>query len=152
MLLITGITGFLGGWVGKYALEQCSQHFKIRASVRSLEKAKVLKETYGKENYKKIEWVQADISDDKQMIAAMENVTHMIHVASPVPNAKHKVSNKEMVAQATAGMKTILDCALNFKLKKLVVTSSIATINGGCFKGKKDTHYSELDFSYGKPN
>ena len=57
-----------------------------------------------------------------------------------------------MVAQATEGMNTILECALKFKLKKMVVTSSCATISGGGFKGKKDLHYSELDFSYGKPN
>ena len=84
--MITGITGYLGGWVGKYALEQCSQDFKIRASVRSLEKAKILKETYGEENYNNIEFVQADISDEKQVVNSMQGVTHMIHVASPIPN------------------------------------------------------------------
>ena len=57
-----------------------------------------------------------------------------------------------MVEQATSGMKIILECALKNKLKKLIVTSGSATMNGGGFKGAENPHYSELDFSYEKPN
>jgi len=56
-LLITGLTGYLGSWVGKYALEQCSNEFDIRASCRSLKKAEAFKECYGEELYNKVEWV-----------------------------------------------------------------------------------------------
>ena len=44
------------------------------------------------------------------------------------------------------GMKTILDAALKYKVKKLIVTSSLATIVGGVWK--RDTgenHYTEAD-------
>ena len=55
-VLITGITGFLGSHVGKCLLEQCSDKFKIRASVRSMKKAQVFKKTYGT-LYDRIEFV-----------------------------------------------------------------------------------------------
>ena len=64
ILLITGITGFLGSWVGKYALEQVSATFKIRATARNLDKAKSFKESYGSDLYDKIEWVKADLDNE----------------------------------------------------------------------------------------
>ena len=76
----------------------------------------------------------------------------MIHVASPIPSTNSSVSESQMKEWAVAGMKTILECCKNNKVKKLIVTSSCATIQGGGFKGNKDPHYSELDFAYGKPN
>ena len=117
-----------------------------------MEKAKGLKETFGEENYNKIEFVQADISDAKQMVAAMEGVTHMLHVASPVPNSSVKVNESQMVEEVTAGMKTILDCALKNKLKKLIVTSSCVTMTEGRPKGANNPNYSEVDYSYDQPN
>ena len=40
IILVTGITGYLGSWIGKYLLEQTGDRFKIRAAVRNPEKAK----------------------------------------------------------------------------------------------------------------
>ena len=51
-----------------------------------------------------------------------------------------------MMQPTVEGMKTILDAALKYKVKKLIVTSSLATIVGGVWK--RDTgenHYSEAD-------
>jgi len=63
-----------------------------------------------------------------------------------------KVSNKELVQMAQQGMITILKACKEFGIKKLIVTSSCATINGSAWKGKADSNYSEEDFAFGKPN
>jgi nucleoside-diphosphate-sugar epimerase len=54
VILVTGITGFVGAWVGKLLLEQLSDRFKIRASVRSLankKKMEPLRLEYGDQAY-----------------------------------------------------------------------------------------------------
>jgi nucleoside-diphosphate-sugar epimerase len=53
-----------------------------------------------------------------------------------------------MIIPATEGMKTILEACVQNKVKRLIVTSSLATIVGGVWK--KDTgdfHYTEADFA-----
>ena len=56
-----------------------------------------------------------------------------------------------MVKQATEGIRSILKACTQFKVKKLIVTSSCGTINGSAWKGEKDISYSEEDFAFGKP-
>ena len=66
-------------------------------------------------------------------------------MASPLPGAVN-LTEDEMIIPATEGMKTILDACVSSKVKRLIVTSSLATIVGGVWK--KDTgdfHYTEAD-------
>ena len=54
LVLITGITGFIGSWVGKEFLINNKDKFKIRASVRSLanqKKLEPLRKEYGEEAF-----------------------------------------------------------------------------------------------------
>ena len=81
------------------------------------------------------------------MMRAIEGCTHIIHVASTIPGTKDKVSNEKLVQDVVGGMNTILDACLKFKVKKLIVTSSVGTINGNGFKRNDDPNYSEEDFS-----
>ena len=41
---------------------------------------------------------------------------------------------------------------MKYKVKKLILTSSIATVNGLNYKGREDTYYDETCFSHGKPH
>jgi len=61
------------------------------------------------------------------------------------------VSNDEIVKMAVDGMRTILKACKQYKVKKLIVTSSCATINGSSWKGKANPHYTDDDFAFGKP-
>ena len=83
---------------------------------------------------------------------AMEGITHMIHVASPVPSETTKDSRKKMIRSTVHGIQAILLACKLFKVKKLIVTSSDDTIKGGGWKGPKDNVYNEDDFSFEKPN
>ncbi len=63
-MLVTGINGFVGSWVGKLLLDQYHEKFHIRASVRSLAnqaKLNPLKAAYGEDGFKQIEFVEADL-------------------------------------------------------------------------------------------
>ena len=71
---MTGITGFVGSWVGKLLLEQCHDRFSIRASVRSLaNKAKLtpLKAAYGETGFNSIEFVEADLMQKDALLKAV---------------------------------------------------------------------------------
>ena len=148
ILLITGITGFLGSWVGKYALEQVSERYKIRAAVRNPRKAEVFKDTYGEENFNKIEWCEAELTNEESLRKALEGVSCVLHVASPIPDKNDK---SDLVFQAREGMNTILKYCKQFRVKKLIVTSSQAAVSGNNYKGKADTVYDETCFAYNQP-
>ena len=143
-VLLTGITGFLGSHVGKLLVEQCSDTFKIRVSTRNASKAAILKKTFPQDH---IEWVEADLQDEQQLSRAIEGCTHIIHVASPIPNANDKVTNEQMVEVASKGITYILNACKQHKVKKLIVTSSLAAISGNAFKGNENPNYDENDYA-----
>ena len=142
-VLLTGVTGFLGSHVGKFLIDQCPE-YDLRCSTRNAKKAEILKTTYPDAN---IEWVEANLDDSESMDKAISGCTHIIHVASTVPSASDKFSNEQLVKDVVNGMNAILEACLNYKVKKLIVTSSCGTINGNAFKGNNDPNYSEDDFA-----
>jgi nucleoside-diphosphate-sugar epimerase len=53
-----------------------------------------------------------------------------------------------MVRPAHEGMETLLDAALKYKVKKLIVTSSLVNMMGNVWKRSTgDHHYTEMDFA-----
>ncbi|CDW83956.1 nad-dependent epimerase dehydratase [Stylonychia lemnae] len=149
IILITGITGYLGSWVAKTFVEKTNHTHRIRASTRSLqkiEKLMPLKAAFGNEEFEMIEFVEADLSDKQSLFNAVQGVSYIIHVASPLPG--QGISDREMISQAQEGMKFLLDAAVQNKVKKIVVTSSLATIQGNHFRKSERNHvYDENDFA-----
>jgi len=136
IILITGITGYIGSYVGLVFLNNCFETYRIRATVRSLSnKAKLdpLKEAFGIERFNAIQWVEADLNDEKSLSAAVEGVHSIIHVASPIPGQQN-LSEEEMVNGTTKGTKTIIEAAVRNQVKKIVVTASFASISGNMWK------------------
>ena len=148
IVLVTGITGYVGNWVGKMLLEQCPQ-FKLRASVRSLKKAEALLPVYGQAYYDSIEFVQADLTDDLSMAEAIKGAAYVIHVASAVVSSSVKYKKDEMEKDAIRGTKVILDACKQNKVKKLIVTSSVMTVID---LRKAASHFTEDDFAFGLPD
>ena len=68
-------------------------------------------------------------------------------MANPLPGAKN-LTELEMVTPAVEGMKSILEAAQDQKVKKIIVTSSLATMVGGVWKKDiGDFHYTEKDIA-----
>ena len=93
-VLLTGVTGFLGSHVCKQLLQKTN--FAIRCSVRSQAKADVLKRTF-KEDYERIEWVDADLTNQSEIDDAVEGCSKVVHVASPSPGVDTKVKNNDFM-------------------------------------------------------
>ena len=148
IILITGITGYIGSHVGLVFLDKCLGTYKIRASVRSLanlSKLEPLKFAFGEERFNQIQFVEADLNDEASLERAVEGVSYIIQVASPIPGATTP-TEAQMIAGATTGMKAIINASVKNKVKRLVVTSSVATIIGGVWKASAgDPNYTEAD-------
>jgi nucleoside-diphosphate-sugar epimerase len=64
IVLITGITGFIGSHIGLSLFNEHQERFKIRATVRSLankNKLEPLRKAYGEERFNSIEFIEADL-------------------------------------------------------------------------------------------
>jgi len=113
-----------------------------------------LLKAYGEENYYKVQFVEADLSNNDSLIKAIAGCHYIIHIANPVPGAKG-LTDLQLVQPVVESMKTILEAAVANKVKKMIVTSSMATMQslGGSVKDSfSEEDYATLDGvdGYGK--
>ena len=92
-VLLTGISGFLGGHV---ALELLSAGYVVRGSVRDLRKADKVRETLGKAgaDLSRLEFVALDLMSDAGWDDAMAGVRYLQHTASPFVTREPKDRNE----------------------------------------------------------
>lgn len=125
---ITGATGFVGGVLAKQLREAGHE---VRASVRSLEKAKDL-QTLGVKLYK------GDVTDKESMREPMTGVDGVFHVAGWYKIGTKDKSDGEKVN--IQGTRNVLELMQELKIPKGVYTSTLA-INS-------DTRGQLVDESY----
>ena len=130
MILVTGGTGLVGSHL-LYHLAK--ENNKIRAIYRKNSNLKAVEHVfrYYTEDYKavfkKIEWIEADITDVVSLEKAFENVTHVYHAAALVsfnPN-DYKLMRKINIE----GTSNIVNLCIAENVVKLCFVSSIATID-----------------------
>ncbi len=129
MILVTGGTGL----VGAHLLYQLSlENDTIRAIFRknsNLEAVKIVFSYFSEdfENlFKKIEWVEADITDVVALDKAFKNITEVYHSAALVsfnPKDYHKM--RKINIEGTAN---IVNFSIENAIKKLCFVSSIAAV------------------------
>ena len=127
IVTITGISGYVGAQTCLYFLKNGS--FKVRGTVRSLnnpKKIEPLKRAFG-EYFDQLELVEADLLDEKSMIQAMEGSTYIVHTASPFPIENPK-NEDVLIKPAVEGTLAVMKAAQINKVKRVVVTSSVAAI------------------------
>lgn len=86
VVLLTGLTSYLGSWIAKLCLERFPASYKLKGTVRSKSsqtKLEPLKQVLGEENFNRIILVEADLTDKDSIINALEGVHAVLHVASP---------------------------------------------------------------------
>lgn len=126
LVFITGSTGFIGSEVVAQALEA---GYRVRLSVRRPDQEAVVKQGYPEYTSRIETVVVADIGKRELFENVLNDVDHVIHIASPIPGKAGNDLQEDYVKPAVQGTEAILYAALKFpKIKSIVVTSSVMAL------------------------
>lgn len=127
MVVITGISGFIGLYVLKYFLEDGS--FTVRGTVRGKndDKLRPIKEALGEVLFNQLEVVEADLLDAESLARAITGATFVVHTASPFPLRPPKNAD-DLVKPAVEGTLAVVKACHANRVKRVVITSSCAAI------------------------
>ena len=134
LVLLTGISGFIGGHV---ALELLKQGFAVRGSVRDIRKADKVRDTLGKAgaDLSRLEIVALDLMSDAGWDDAMAGVRYLQHTASPFVTSEPR-DRMELITPAVEGTRRAISAALRGTVERIVTTSSMAAIMYGHDKSR----------------
>lgn len=142
-VLVTGISGFLGGHI---ALQLLNAGYIVRGSVRSPSKAEKVRDTLARAGgaVSRLEVVALDLLDDAGWDAAMKDVRYLQHTASPFVLAPPK-NPQDLIRPAVDGTERALNSAIAANVERVVLTSSTAAITYG---HPRDRHrFSSADWT-----
>jgi len=127
-VLVTGGTGFLGGWC---VVELLRQGHDVRTSIRDRAREPQLRAAVASQGLDPgaLDVVEADLATDDGWAAAVDGCSHVLHVASPFP-AKQPDDPDELIVPARDGTLRVLRTALDAGVERVVVTSSVAAVRG----------------------
>src|SRR5437764_71393 len=108
-VLLTGISGFLGGHV---ALALLNGGFLVRGSVRDFKKSDKVRATLRKAgaDVSRLEFVVLDLNSDQGWDAAMDGVRYLQHTASPFVTSMPR-DRMELIRPAVEGTRRALNAA-----------------------------------------
>lgn len=131
VVVITGVTGFLGSQVlNEFLNGEGAGQYKIRATVRdktNLAKLKPLQDFFG-EKLSEVEFFNADLNDAQSLENAIKGSDFVIHTASPVGLSNPR-NHDDMIKPAVNGVTFAIQAAQKHKIKRIVITSSVAAIS-----------------------
>ena len=136
MILVTGGTGLVGSHLLYFLLKE---NGKVRAIHRKNSNVATVKKVFSlytpnvESLFKKIEWVEADITDVPALVLAFENITKVYHCAAFISfdPSKYKVLKKTNVE----GTANIVNLCLANNIQKICYVSSVATF-GSALNGE----------------
>lgn len=128
-VLVTGGSGFLGGWC---LVELLRRGYQVRTTVRERSReaevrARIAPEVDAGE---RLSVHVADLLGDEGWAEAVAGCDYVMHVASPFPPAQPKDPD-ELIVPAREGTLRVLRAALDAGVERIVVTSSVAAVRGG---------------------
>ncbi|MEO1376768.1 MAG: aldehyde reductase [Cyanobacteria bacterium J06635_10] len=143
-VLVTGASGFIGS---NCVLALLKKGYSVRATVRSqlrIEQLQALIKAHYSDN-PDIEYVTATLDSDEGWDAAVKGCESVLHLASPLPVKQPKDPN-ELIIPARDGALRVLAAATPEGVKRVVMTSSTAAVNGSR-STNKDYIYDEKDWT-----
>jgi nucleoside-diphosphate-sugar epimerase len=127
-VLLTGVSGFLGGHV---AVALLNAGYRVRGSVRSPGRAESARQSIAKAtasgNADGLEFVELDLLDDRGWREAAQGCRYVQHVASPFPIVMPE-DKDELIRPAVEGTRRALEAALAAGAERVVLTSSSAAV------------------------
>jgi nucleoside-diphosphate-sugar epimerase len=125
-VLVTGGSGFLGGWC---LVELLRRGYRARTTVRDLAREEEVRAGVGSQVDARdgLTVVAADLTDDRGWAQAVAGCDYVLHVASPFPPAQPKDPD-ELIVPARDGTLRVLRESLAAGVKRVVLTSSVAAV------------------------
>jgi len=120
-VLVTGANGHLGFNLVKGLLEK---EYTVRGSIRSL---KATQKVQRLKSLGDVDIVEADLNRPNQLEAAMEGIDLLFHAAA-VYSYTDPGREQEIIDASIKGIENTFFAALQAKVKKIVLTSSVVTL------------------------
>jgi nucleoside-diphosphate-sugar epimerase len=143
-VLVTGGSGYLGGWCVVGLLER---GYSVRTTIRDGRRERDVRgrleghvDAGGR-----LDFAVADLSSDDGWADAVAGCDFVLHVASPFPPAQPKDPD-ELIVPARDGALRVVGAALGAGVKRIVMTSSVAAVRNGRTP-PADGVYTELDWT-----
>lgn len=146
-VLVTGGTGFLGGWCIASLLER---GYEVRTTVRDLAREGAVFDAVkraGLDPGSRVEVVAADLESDAGWVEAVAGCRYVLHVASPFPPVQPKDPD-ELIVPARDGALRVLRTALDAGVERVVMTSSVAAVRSDRMSSEV-APYTEADWTDG---
>ena len=150
MVLVTGATGFVGKWT---VIRLLQAGYPVRGTIRSMRKApevfKSVTAEVGREAASRLELVEADLLADAGWAEAMQGVSAVMHVAAAI-RADEPKDQDLVIRPALEGTERVLKATHAAGIRRIIITSSIATVGygHGHTSGKRvydETHFTQFE-------
>lgn len=143
-VLLTGVSGFLGGHV---ALALLKAGYIVRGSVRNIAKADGVRKTLGAAgaDLSGLEFVTLDLLDESGWSEAAQGCRFLAHTASPFV-LRMPTDKMDLIRPAVEGTERALKAGLRAGVERIVLTSSMAAIAYGHDK-PRTVPFSAKDWS-----
>lgn len=121
-VLVTGGTGFIGGWC---VVELLRRGYTVRATIRNVSKETAARATIARavDADDRLSFVAADLTLDAGWDAALAGCDYVLHVASPLGGSESS-DPQSLLAPARDGTLRVLRAAVAAGVKRVVMTSA----------------------------
>ena len=147
IVVITGVSGYLGSHVALVFLKDGS--YNVRGTVRDAKnptKIDPLRKAFG-DLFNNLTLVEADLNNEESIFAALQGAHFVVHTASPFPLAPPR-NETDLINPAVNGTVSVMKACHANKVKRIVITSSIAAIQACKAEDRPlDGKFSEKNWS-----
>ncbi|MFZ4120109.1 MAG: SDR family oxidoreductase [Caulobacterales bacterium] len=128
-VLVTGGSGYIGGYCIRQLLDE---GWEVRTTIRNLAREEQVRAALGGSALDpgRLSFVAAELTSDAGWAEAMAGIGLVLHVASPIPPEQPK-NDDELIVPAREGTLRALRFAKQSGVKRVVVTSSTASVTYG---------------------
>lgn len=130
LVLVTGGSGFIAVHI---ILKLLNQGYRVRTTLRTISRQDEVKSMLtqgGISDFSKLEFIQTELTSDRNWREAVDRAEYVIHVASPTPATRPK-DGDEMVKMAVEGTLRVMKAAKAAGVKRVVLTSASGAVIAG---------------------